>query len=534
MHSVIGARRAAAIFSCVASILAVLAIASFFRSFASAHLRLASHDVVVEWQCQALARSLVALLEAEVRRRANVPGPLAMTLRRPLARPDSAWLDLTGMLDLTEAKALIKKEEFGGLAIEGLRAGICRQIPLWQGSQEKVAVLLLCAELRFRGDSRSTARRFELARSIKVSRTGIEPELERFGLFIGDATGLTHPAEANSLASDLALRMARLHRAMIEARDHALGASRRPWDLVLDRAFDPTKQDALVRGLPESDRYAFYGLMAPGAVQDLSRLDLAAGLLSTRAQVERLFARWERAVAGDATHAVAAAGELSATLLEGLWHCWAYQEAYKLLPLDGTPAAKLASATALLLAPDRMERRAQWILTQEPDGPSVQAQLERLLTRPGVTNGVIVVSNDTSPLVLKGDVPGHLMIAAGRGGLVLENVNRTGQKQGRLTVYAHSGPVTLRGESRAVLALGHPADGEPPLVLTFESGAHLQGALIASKLPSGFPGTGTLTRAGGLPILSFLTGPGDPGRAEGGDLFAAVSPRVLYQRVIRP
>jgi len=513
---------------CVVSVLAVLAISGLFRSMAASNLRWTSHDLVVEWKFETLARSLIAALEAELRRAVNTEGPISDLLRHSLSKPDSTWVDLTPFLDASLCQTTLAREEYAGFVLEKLEVGIAFQTPLPRSFEEKVAVAVFRAQLKLPATARQVSRRLELARSIKVSRTTIDPVLDRYGLFIGSATGLTDLPQANAIYSDLVSRLTPLYPAMVAQRDASSGSVRQSWEWVLDQTMDPSATGALPNKLPEPARFAFYGLIPSAATQDLGPLDLAVYLQGIRAQVDQLQAYWE-SVKSDSSKASKAAGALAAAMQDGIWRLWAYQKAYKILPLDGSPEAARAMELSALLEAGYFAPRAQWVLREDPEGPTVEDQLYGLLSLVGVASGVVSLENRKVPVVLRGQMPGNLLLLAGPGGVVLNGVNSQPRPGDHLTVSAHAGPVRIQGRCNLTLALGRPGPGEPALTLEFAQGSQLVGALLMVQRPDPWPDRGSVTHRAPSPLLPLLTG----GVARSAGLFVAVSPRILYQRVER-
>ncbi|MBI4858651.1 MAG: hypothetical protein HY815_00005, partial [Candidatus Riflebacteria bacterium] len=335
---------------CVASILAILALAGFWRSFSTAHLRLRGHDIELEWRFEALARSLLAGLEAQVRTLANQDTLLARTLRRPVAKTDPAWVDLMPSLDQAPALATLARDEYRGFVLEKLEAGLTRQVGLVGSLEEKVAVLVLRATVRLPSAGRRRAVRcLEQVRSIKVSRTTVDPELRRFGIFVGQADGLTDLAQANSMLEDLARRTVALHDAMVRARDASSGEPRREWELAIGACIDPKRQGAFPRKLPEFRQWAYYGLERRSADWFLENLDLASTLQEDRSRILELEARCEESIKTGHVAAARAARELAQALQKAIFRHWGFQSVLRLLPMDGSAPALVATALATRL-----------------------------------------------------------------------------------------------------------------------------------------------------------------------------------------
>jgi hypothetical protein len=519
-------RRAAVVLWCAALLSGILVFAALWRSIASSNLRMTSRELAMEWQFHVLARSVSSAIEYQVRQKVNSASPLAQMLRRPLTGPDSKRVDITPYLDMKPANDILEREEFAGFTARSVEAVIAHQEPITGAEEEKVAIVVIKVALRLPGQLKRT-RTLEVARAIKVSRAGIDPKLTEFGLFIGDASTLTDTSQVNALRDDLRGRTSKLHKVVTRLHERAPATQRQPYALVLDQLMDPTPPDAYPKKLPETRQYALYGLLTPDATQDLANLDLATALRSDRDKIEQLQGKWDSSIGSHPELMGQAAGSLAQALMDAAFRQWAFQEAFYLLPLEG-PESRTVRFLESKLDVKRLERSAQWVLHEDPQGVSIQDQVDAILARPGVTNGVLMVENQKAPLVLRGEIRGTVMIMVGPGGVSLEGVNRSMQNGQQLTVYAHSGPVRLKGMCRAILALGQPGDNEPPLTLEFAQSSHLVGALLVTRLPATSQTQGLLTRGISSPLF-----PGyDKAAFRSLGLFAAVSPRILYQRVL--
>jgi hypothetical protein len=281
--------------------------------------------------------------------------------------------------------------------------------------------------------------------------------------------------------------------------------------------------------LPEPRSFAYYGLERRLADWELSNLDLARTLDDQRRVVDGLQAQGEEAIRAGSAGAAGIGRELALKLQQALFKVWAYQSLFRIIPLDGSTVAAAVRPFAERLEYAAAAPRAQWILKEAADRPSVEDQLYAMLGKPGVTNGVVELVNVKRTVTLKGKISGSLMLIVGPGGVVLDGVDTDGSPDSLLTLHARSGRAVIKGKCRAIVTLGRPLPGEPPLEIDMRAGSELRGALLMARLPEGAALGGTLVSAATMPAsVGAIDG---ATRTQG--LFAAVSPRILYQTVTR-
>jgi hypothetical protein len=155
----------------------------------------------------------------------------------------------------------------------------------------------------------------------------------------------------------------------------------------------------------------------------------------------------------------------------------------------------------------------------------------RTLLRSGI-NGVVLVENRTSPLELKGDVPGRVIVVVGPGGARISDVNPPPCEKGLVTVFANSGTIQVTGRSSFSLILGYPDAANAPVQLSIAVDARIVGSLAMATLPPGGRMEGQLERE--EMQMSGFTGIGGTDEPFPDRYFVGLSPQVAYRRVVRP
>lgn len=176
------------------------------------------------------------------------------------------------------------------------------------------------------------------------------------------------------------------------------------------------------------------------------------------------------------------------------------------------------------LEPRRFVHKPHYVIKEADGDPAAQLKRLSALVRP--FNGVVRVDNPSQPLNLDNlHIPGKLVIAVGRGGVRLANVNREDRTNDLLTVISMGGPITLEGEVHAAV-LG--SDGAS---LSVSPGATVQGLLVMDKLPS--PNDRAFRVIRDDKYHSGTTTKESAANAFADYYYVGVSPMLTYRKVVR-
>lgn len=451
--------------------------------------------------------------------------------------PDPArWTFDVGPVRVPHTLALMTEDEFVGFDLQGPRVTVTLQSTLDGNPYErKGAVVVRASVATPQRLGRPAVRRVETAVPFTVVLPGVPRPACSFGLFLGDAEGVTDRVEVNGVRAGLVEALEAMGRLLAEGRAAAPDAG--GWD---DLASELSEPDAPTRApaLPTEADAAFYGLEYEGLSVDLTTLDLAADLAPLRdaavarqAAAQAALGRLRAAPSdpGAREEFVEALKSLDGPIREGLWDIWAYRRAFRVLP-STDPAYAALAGTVGRLHPSHWERRARFVVRPLPGETDVQAAWERFLVQHPRPQGVILVDNGAAPLVLTGALPGQAAVVTGAGGVTLRDLNVADAPSDLLTVVARGGPVIVEGQVHAALVLANGgADG--PSSLHVAEGATLTGALVAWRLPSDTSLRGTLVRA--EKHSSGITTAGGRLYLDPSHLVVGLLPAPAYRKVVR-
>ncbi|MBI4871380.1 MAG: hypothetical protein HY814_07420 [Candidatus Riflebacteria bacterium] len=207
---------------------------------------------------------------------------------------------------------------------------------------------------------------------------------------------------------------------------------------------------------------------------------------------------------------------------------WAYGASYRILD-DAAPEYAAIASQHARLGLTHWRRVAAWVV-EEAGGQSVQARFDALVHRLGVVNGVVLVEPGAAPFVLRGNLPGKLVVAVHGGRLILDGTNLNDRPSDLLTVVALGSHVEVQGEVHASLVLASlPAgdrSGPPDPVVSFTADAVLRGGLVAERLGPGSVLAGSLLR-------EEKCASGTAGAGALADRYVVLfSPTTVYRRVV--
>lgn len=481
--------------------------------------------------CQMLADSAVADLEAQVGAAINRPSsPLFKELR---ALKDSE-VELGGYLDRRAIDALLKEPQHQGCTLVSTRCRIAFHRPLDVLPDERAALLVWTATVRWQGAGRGVTRTVEVARWAKLALVTAPRPFGDYGIFIGNATGLSHAPRANQARRRLEERARRL---LLELRQLVPAADPRyrpRWQKVLSGAFDPDLPNAMPAEVKPFDDAVFYGLLQRAEKQALLDLDVARDLEDQVMRVDEVVRRLDAAkveigtaAPGIAEPLLETASTAARTTVDALFRLWNYHAKFNVLtPGDGDIHPRIREQL-YKLQPHFFWSRSSLRVFGEP--ATLQAQLDRYLAR-GVS-GVVWVDNPAgTPITLSGSPAGRVLIAAGPGGVTIRELCAQPGDTGLVTVYARSGPVRVQGRNQVSLLVGPPSRDESPPRLEIDSSAQVRGALVIDTLRPGTALSGAWQRE-----MRQASGDGaqDAGIDVSRSYFVTVSPRVHFRRVTR-
>ena len=487
-------------------------------------------SIVLGEQAQVLADSAVAELEARFGAAVNDPAsPLYASMRKLKDEPD-----LAPMLSVGLVTDLLKEPHLIGCSLSGTACRVQFQKIIDGVPYERLALVTFAATVQAKGQGRTAVRTVELARWVRIELVTAPRPFGDYGIFIGDASNVSDADRANTQRTKLGDRARQLVADMKALVPQAPPAFASAWGKALAAAFDPDLPNAMPAQVKAFNGSVLYGLLQQAEKQPLQNLDLAHDLELRGQRVDEAIRRFD-ALKGHIADPnpiaqeplLEAASNATRSVIDALFELWVFHQKFALLNEGEQLHAKI-SEQFYKLQPDYWWRRSTVRIFGEPQ--TLQAQLNKFLARS--VSGVVWVDNAAgNPVTITGSPAGRVIIAVGPGGANIHEVCPEEAPAGLVTVYAHSGPVTVSGKNRVSLVIGPPSGNESPSRLRIDSSAIVRGALVLDQVRSGTELNGTWQRE--LRQVSGDNAPDGTDRGVFENYFVTVSPRVAFRRVMR-
>jgi hypothetical protein len=535
------------------ALLVALAVIGAAQRAWTGHVTLAVARSMAGDRGLSLAQSVLEESMHQVRLQANDPAsPLSRMLRRPVPAPDPGPLRLTPHVAATESERLTQLDAFRTYSFTGPQVDVLYQRQFEDLPDERFGLIHHRTRVAGAvGSSDTVVREAHAYQEFKTVLITTPRPFDELPFYFGRASALTDLKAANEHRQALLDLYARARADLVRLRDAAApGRTRDDYERMLASARPVEEVADSAPAVPDEPDAHVTAIWLTGQAFALESMDLARRLQEALPVVQRLAARFAASAAAAAAapadepaqaRAMADGSEtLTAILREGL-RLWGFARAFQfILPSEPQHAQYEAFARARLMAA-HFRRIAFFVLREDPaGGPEmrIQAQWERLLKRvytpiglPQDFNGVVLVENEREPLVLTGDLHGKMIVAATRGGLVLEDVNPRAGPDESLVAVCLGGPLTVSGTASAAVVAAPLEAGDrliDPLV-RIRPGAHIHGGLLVPLGVSMGDWHGTLTYDD-----KYYAGPSDGRRAGWPDhYYVGVGPRTVFRTVTR-
>ncbi len=524
------------------AVLAILSIVGFQQQFFSSHLSSQVSRVNAGSTAVALADSAnqeaVWLFESQVNDPAS---PLFELIRGEVLAPHTGAIELASNIKLEEIRDVLARPEFKGYTIESFSAQVVYQRQFEDLPYERFGLVRFATRVAAHpGWGPSLVREVELAKGFKVVLGVVPRPFDQAALFIGEAGSLTRADDVNTKRKRYLEEVGQVRSWLSTAATSAPAELAVRYELALKAMGDPGRLQSSVPEFDCQGRAMLVALWSGAQFFPLENLDVAKVLDKDESAMgparERLASARQATLstsAGEPEYRAlleAADGQLR-NLSRATGRLWAFSQGFKVIPPgDGSHGELAARLNRLRLS--HWRRVAFHQLSEEGGRGPVAEQFAKLREKLQPLNGVVLVEAKNGPFRLSGELRGKMVIVvAGRGGVVLDGVNKGDRDNDLLTVVALGGPVTVQGEVHAcVVSVAESEAGMPgPVVLPAD--AVLRGGLILERVNPSSELKGTLYRAG--KYFSGTTGRGPRQRPLLNRYLVGVSPAATYCKVVR-
>ena len=530
-------RGVAVLWIAIASIV-VLLVWGFGREFVTSSTRASAQASVEARLAESLAESVVAEAEAQIGFQVNaLDGPLAEILRRPVLGGEAGDVDLSPFFDSKQVEAILTTPVWRGYRVDSVRARVAFQRQIDSNPLEKRGLVVFQATVSSPGRVRQATRRVELGRWLKTTLTVPPRPFGSYGLFLGDATGLTD-ADTVNLQRDRAADLCRQVRVRLQGLGSLGNAEfRDSCEKILGDSFDPDRPGAMPRAFSLPDGAALYGLLQEGVTQDLANLDLGRRLEDLYLEGERASAKFSRlcdtadiGIPGNRSELLSQASVTLARVVAPLLELWAFYNVYAILTPADVSAWAVLTRDLDKLTKDYFVRRAHYILQESPQVTDLSDRVRAILDRK--VHGVIHIENVTAPVSLSGSVAANVILVIGSGGANVRDLNSDPASEGVVTLVVSSGPIQVAGINRMALMVVAPSGSVDPAHVEILPGTRIHGGLVSSSLSWIDRLDGTLDRVERF-YSGFTHGDGtEHGFAD--RIFVGLSPRIHFKRTVIP
>lgn len=523
---------------------AVLGVFVVYQSMFGSQLSDQTGKLVTDLAGDALADSALEEGLAYIARQAKDPGSeIGEILRTEVFHPATGEVDLTGKLRLSSASDLTGSPPFRGFRLEDLEARILFQQPIEDNAYER------WGHLRVRGTARGpergksvTKRRLESLHSFQVVMVSVPRPFDDLGLYLGRTRGILDLDWANAQRSELFVAMKELHAKLPQLRQNAPPDVVPEYDEMFDRMLSPEELEARLPPFPVDDQAKLSSLVFNPQAMNLATLSLSKNLAQEVQKRKEVYQQFEESLKNLASGTAEAHRQMLDALEallgatdEVLLSLWTLQSGVR-LHAPGQEDYQNLLEREPRLSLEHFRRKATCVLRPDPATGSVQGPFEAFLERYAPLSGVILVQGPSPPLVLKGSIPGQLVIVVEGIGAALEGVTSGTDPADELVIGVFGGVVTVEGAVKAALIVdrGPAPDGElgPETRVEIPEGARIEGALLMRSFSPESVLEGTITRNEVHHVDAQPTGnsSGIPGRK----LWVAISPVPLRRHPIAP
>jgi hypothetical protein len=526
----------------VVAVLAILSIVGFQQQFFSSHLSSQVSRVNAGSTAVALADSAnqeaVWLFESKV----NDPASALFTLLRgEVLAPNTGALDLAEHIELEEIRDVLTRPEFKGYTIESFSAQVVYQRQFEDLPYERFGLVKFTTRVAAHpGWGPSLVREVELAKGFKVVLAVVPRPFDQAALFVGEAGSLTRAEEVNSRRRKCLDEIRQISSWLSTAATSAPAELAPRYAAALGALGDSGRLDTTVPEFDCQGRAMLVALWSGEQYFPLENLDVARVLEKDESAMapdrERLASARQATLstsAGEPEHRalLEAADRQLRHLSRSTGRLWAFSQGFKVIsPGDGSHGELAARLNRLRL--DHWRRVAFHQLVEDGRLGPVAQQFAKLREKLQPLNGVVLVEATNEPFRLSGELRGKMVIVvAGRGGVILDGVNKGDRENDLLTVVAVGGPVTIQGEVHACVVSVAESEAGMPGPVAMPADAVLRGGLILERVNPSSELKGTLHRVG--KYFSGTTGRGPRQRPLVNRYLVGVSPAATYCKVLR-